>query len=83
MAEIIGIWHEAQLLDDGTVIIETDDLERINRVILSQGTWCKIFYQDGDDTDKLCGTEINEMYLDISGDGTVVEVLKGGDTDED
>lgn len=52
MAEIIGVWHEAQLLDDGTMIIETDDLERINRVILSQGIWCKIFYQDEGEEDE-------------------------------
>lgn len=74
-----------EMLQDDTLMVQADEgqFEKVGRMILSYQTWCKIFYQDGDDTDKLCGTEINEMYLDISGDGTVVEVLKGGDTDED
>lgn len=47
------IYHEnIALLDDGTLLIETGELlEKINRVIISQGTWCKIFYQDEGEED--------------------------------
>ena len=40
---------KVKLLEDGTLMLETDELDKINRVIVSQGTWCKIFYQDGSD----------------------------------
>ena len=33
-------------LEDGTLWITTDELDNVNRVIVEQGIWCKIFYQD-------------------------------------
>ena len=44
----------AELLEDGTLMIERDspnveDLDKIKRVIVSQGIWCKVFYQGESD----------------------------------
>ena len=31
-----------------TLMVEVGDLKEFNRVILSQGTWCRIFYEGED-----------------------------------
>lgn len=35
-----------KLLDDGTLIIDTDLMDRVNRVLVNHGVSCKMFYQD-------------------------------------
>lgn len=38
---------EPQLLDDGTLIIATDLLPQVKRVIVEQDKKCSVFYMDG------------------------------------
>lgn len=31
---------------DGTLIVEVNDLDNVNRVLVERGRWCKIFYEE-------------------------------------
>ena len=42
---------DVKLLEDGTLMLDTDELDKINRVMVSQGTWCKVFYQGESDAE--------------------------------
>lgn len=40
----------ARLDEDGTLWIGSiEDLDKINRVIVTSGMWCKMFYMENDD----------------------------------
>ena len=42
-----------EMLQDDTLMVEADEgqFEKVNRMILSYRTWCKIFYQDEGEED--------------------------------
>ena len=37
---------KTEMLSDGTLIVHTRHLDKIHRVIVEQGVWCKVFYED-------------------------------------
>lgn len=37
---------KAELLNDGTMFIQTDLMDKVGRVIVQNGRFCKEFYQD-------------------------------------
>ena len=36
---------KTEMLSDGTLIVHTRHLDKIHRVIVEQGVWCKVFYE--------------------------------------
>ena len=37
---------ETDVLPDGTLMIDVPDLDKVNRVLVGNGRWCKVFYMD-------------------------------------